>query len=291
MNINDFRLSYLKNCNSKERMNEWIRSGGTLRNNRTIGCGINSLTFLGVFTRQEGESYVDRICSSGTPFVEMMRYVKKYNNNNIDYQEVIFDISTDQLKVDFLNKLTDILPNNSCTVAKLNRLRDISKRPVPCQNFTKGHSIVFSKENEELFTIDPQINFIKKRDDSKLIPSWNKNCYISVSLIFQKKIVIKKNTKTHPFIVGHVHKSRKRSHSVSTSHVHKSRKRSHSVSTSHVHKSRKHSPMDVVSSLSGSPMNIVSSLSGSPMDVVSSSLGSPMDVVSSLSPNKKRQTR
>ena len=51
--------------------------------------------------------------------------------------------------ITFLNYITDIMPKNTCTMAKLNRhpvteLRDNNKK---CQNYTHGHSIIFSKDN------------------------------------------------------------------------------------------------------------------------------------------------
>ena len=187
MNIEDYMLSYLPNCNGQYRMQKWKESGGTLKQNTNLGCGINSLTFLGVFTRKDGEYYVENIGNNGTSFIDMMKHVSIFNKNQITYQEIIFYFDTDDSIPLFLDKITLMLPENSCTVAKLNRDKDRTKRPSLCKTFTEGHSIVFSKEKGILYTIDPQQMKILERNDSKIIKSWSSNCYISVSLIFQPK--------------------------------------------------------------------------------------------------------
>jgi hypothetical protein len=189
MNFGDYRLSYLPNCNGEDRMKKWTSEGGTLDNDKSIGCGINSLTFLGIFSRKDGERYVREVLdkSRGTSFIEMMQLVSTFNKNKIAYQEIIFYVHTDDLITKFLDNVTLLLPDNSCTVAKLTRDKDPRIRPPQCRRFTEGHSLVFSKENGVLYTIDPQQMTIRKRNNPKIIESWKANCYISVSLIFQHK--------------------------------------------------------------------------------------------------------
>jgi hypothetical protein len=149
------------------------------------------LTFLGVFTRKQGEKLVTQITKNGTSFLEMMNYVSLYNN--VNYQEIFFSInSVENIKNFVTNYLKYLLPDNCCTVAKLNRNQDATKRKPDCRNLTEGHSVVFSKMNNEITTIDPQQMtkrvFIETPENfNKIFKAWSNQCYETVSLIFQPK--------------------------------------------------------------------------------------------------------
>lgn len=194
------RLLVFTNCNAKEKMNynktkiefknkqnkivEWK----PLTDKTSIGCGINSLTFLGVFTRELGIKLVNNINFTGTSFIEMMYYLKEISDKPTNLKEYVTDVTTVEKLTDFLNTLFSEMPENTCVIAKLNRGQDIL-----------GHSVIFSKQKEEgvntLYTIDPQLGSIKKRDpltsDIKIFNAWNKDPqhkFISVSLIFEESL-------------------------------------------------------------------------------------------------------
>jgi hypothetical protein len=178
-------LSVLQNCNMDERYKTWK---GPLLKNKNIGCGINALTFLDVFTRDEGEQLVKIINKRGTSFEEMMNMV--FNKNKTTPQTLIeYSIDTLDNVKDFFENLKNMLPNNSCTIAKLMRYPD-NGTPVKCNggSLTSGHSIVFSKNNNKLYYIDPQQEKLKESEDYNLtFKVWSKQCYKYVYLMFNKK--------------------------------------------------------------------------------------------------------
>jgi hypothetical protein len=191
-------LARLDNCNGEKRYDAWKKAisddnakngrpnNCALLGNTNIGCGLNSLTFLGIFTVDQGKSLVASINANGTSFDQMINYVRMANGHKHVYQKVDFPISTKQEMTDFLDRLTTELPNNSCTVCKLHRHPDPKKRALPqCEKFTIGHSVVFSKDdNGVLYTIDPQQCSYRQRDDGKIFSSWSQNCYIQATLMF-----------------------------------------------------------------------------------------------------------
>jgi hypothetical protein len=192
-----FFLAYITNCYGEERFDEWKREltrfnlehnlgeNCALLGNTNIGCGLNSLTFLKIITMNQGRQLVQQVNNSGTSFLEMMNYVRIANGNKIPLQEILYPITTLSEVTVFLNLLSNNLPNNSCTIAKLNRNPDIQRRPQGCRNFTPGHSVVFNKDQTgKLWTIDPQQCRRKERDDNKMFKSFQDNCYISVSLMY-----------------------------------------------------------------------------------------------------------
>jgi hypothetical protein len=59
--------------------------------------------------------------------------------------------------------------------------------PVDCngKNLTSGHSIVFSKNGNQITAIDPQQMSVRENiNASSSFKAWQKNCYISISLIY-----------------------------------------------------------------------------------------------------------
>ena len=184
------QLAYLSNCNVDERFEKWKREGGTLLENKKLGCGINSLTFLEVFNRTQGEQIVKQL-TQGTSFIEMMNYVSLYNNNVV-YQEISFRITNMEQIINFIIYLKYFLPNNCCTVAKFNR----NKNMVTRENLTDGHSVVLSKtNNNEIITIDPQQLTKRKFEETtefveKMIKVWSNQYFETISLIFQPKTIV-----------------------------------------------------------------------------------------------------
>jgi hypothetical protein len=186
-----YYLSVLKNCDQNQRFIQWQNDGGTLLGNKNLGCGINSLTFLGVLTRKQGELLVKIVNSRGTSFSDMMNLVYNFNGGNQQYL-FSFDISTQNLVDNFIRTLTNLLCENCCTIAKLMRYPDNT----PLQNaplcnkqiLTSGHSIVFSKIKGEIYAIDPQqLTLRKSIDIAKAFKAWNNNCYVQIYLMFNKK--------------------------------------------------------------------------------------------------------
>jgi hypothetical protein len=184
-------LSILRYCDSNARFQRWQRDGGALLNNRNIGCGINSLTFLGVFARQQGENLVRVINQRGTTFQEMMNYVFNSNGGNPQFEER-FDIGDQQQTQSFIDFLQTTLPNGSCTIVKMLRYDDNTPpERVPLFNggpLTSGHSIIFSKEGDVLYAIDPQQGTHRRSDDaSRAFNAWSRQYYQSVCLMFSRQ--------------------------------------------------------------------------------------------------------
>jgi hypothetical protein len=187
-------LSILRNCNPRARFDAWQRDGGALLGNRNIGCGINSLTFLEVFTRQQGENLVRVINRRGTTFQEMMNYVFNSNGGNPQF-EVRFNITNverTQSLIDFLQD-DNTLPRGSCTIAKMMRYDDNTPpERVPLFNgsaLTSGHSIIFSKDEEGvLHAIDPQQGTRRRSDDAnRAFNVWSGHYYQWVCLMFSQQ--------------------------------------------------------------------------------------------------------
>jgi hypothetical protein len=181
-------LSILRSCNSNARFQRWMRDGGALLNNTYIGCGINSLTFLGVFTRQQGENLVRVINQRGTRFQEMMNYVFNSNGGNPQSERRFYIRNLHETR-SFINLLQTTLPSGSCTIVKMSRYDDNTPpHLVPLFNggpLTSGHSIIFSKEGDVLYAIDPQQGTRRRSDDaSRAFTAWSRQYYQYVCLMF-----------------------------------------------------------------------------------------------------------
>jgi hypothetical protein len=184
-----FSLIKLTGCNIQDRYSAWNKTGGPLANDRTIGCGINALTFLGLFTRDEGNRIVEVLRKSehrdnGTSFQTMMNYVvTKHKNKKRVINDYTFDISTHENMRLFLDLMTLNLGKNACTVVKLNRSVVC---PVTSTGLTPGHTIVLSTDSSgNLSIVDPQQTFNRPRKDDLVMfeKSWKKNCYVSASVM------------------------------------------------------------------------------------------------------------
>ena len=183
--MDQFNLVQINNCRSKARFTEWKKTGGALLGRTDLGCGLNALAFLSIFTRVQGESLLQKIKPTGTSFNEIIRWIQLLNGFNNKYTEFVFPITTVNDITIFFNKLSHDIDSNTCVIAKLNRHYNIDKRSVNCKRFTIGHTVVFSKEeNGDMYTIDPQQGTRRKRNDVKMAKSYfDGNCYISISLV------------------------------------------------------------------------------------------------------------
>jgi hypothetical protein len=139
------KLLIFSNCQGIARFNAWEETGGTLLGNKSIGCGINSLCFLGVFTKELGEHLVKNILPSGTTFLDILYYLNALSSSKVIYTEHVYNLSTLPDLTNTLNLLHQLMPENSCTIVKLNRPSDML-----------GHTIVFSKENDILYTLNEE---------------------------------------------------------------------------------------------------------------------------------------
>ena len=194
-------LSVLHNCDDETRFNEWQATGGALLNNRNLGCGINSLTYLGIFTREQGERLVNIVNARGTTFDEMMNYVFNRNGGNPQYR-LEGNIRTVDRVQNFIDHLTNILCEGCCTVAKLMRYPDNSQNPPLCHGeaLTSGHTIVFSKNGGILYATDPQQGTRRRSNDAAAaFRAWQRQCYQEVHLMFN---IQPDNRETIPMEIG-----------------------------------------------------------------------------------------
>lgn len=176
------KLLIFSNCQGIARFDEWEKTGGTLLGNKSIGCGINSLCFLGVFTKELGEHLVKNILPSGTTFLDILYYLNELSSSKVIYTEHVYNLSTLPDLTNTLNLLHQLMPENSCTIVKLNRPSDML-----------GHTIVFSKENNILYTFDPQaMKKWERRDDthdSSIFSAWKAENHISLSAVFDSSSI------------------------------------------------------------------------------------------------------
>ena len=206
-----YHLSVLPNCNWRERLEKWkIYGKGGLKDLKTnkvnisVGCGINTLVFLDIISREYGEKIVDYIATykkSGTSFREMMSYVFEKSKTVQHLRN--FEIDTLEKTKHFIKYLMDHLCDNCCTIAKLARYPDENYKDSETRchgNYvTPGHSIIFSKEGDKLFTIDPQqsksfltmdntySSLEKDARAEKIFNLWNRQqCYKNVLLMYHR---------------------------------------------------------------------------------------------------------
>ncbi len=181
------KLVQISGCDPKNRYDKWTEEGGPLLGNKKIGCGLNALTFLGVFTRAEGEHLVRIINPGGTSFAEMLSFVFRWSKHPIF--EGTYPVTTQQDIMALEMLLTDpknpFLSPGHCTVAKFMRYAD-GAPPKICngQHLTSGHSVVLSNIAGKLTVIDPQQETFREHKSDKALKAWNNSCYTHVSLMF-----------------------------------------------------------------------------------------------------------
>jgi hypothetical protein len=179
-----WNLAQLRGCEPKTTYDKWIKEGGALLGNQQIGCGLNALTFLGVFTRAQGEYLVSVIDVRGTSFADMMRFV--FQSKGIRLTSQCLSVRTAEDIAELERKLITegALEEGSCTVAKFMRYRDGSPG-VPCGGkvYTSGHSVVLSNVGGVLTVIDPQQQTYRAHNGAKALAAWTRNCYTDVCLM------------------------------------------------------------------------------------------------------------
>jgi len=182
------RLLVFSDCNAREKMkdkkNDNVETWEPLSDDKSIGCGINSLTFLGIISKEIGKKIVKNIPKNvGTPFTFLMYYLMEISKRSTNLKEIRSDVSTLENTTKFLDALFNTLPDGCCVIATLNR--NIG---------TLNHTIVFSKQKDDtgmdcLYKIDPQVGKLKKRiDDTTIFNTWERMNVVSVSLLFEDSL-------------------------------------------------------------------------------------------------------
>jgi len=170
----NIQIATIPDCNPIKRYTEWMEMGGALLNERNIGCGINSMTFLKYLSLEEGKDevgklkydYINSGLCIGTPYEEIISYIKRESlyPDQINYGKYYFNYNSKfdekyhQSLVKFFNLMFSGLPENTCTVVKFLRNRDKK----PCLSSSPGHSFVLGKLNKKLYIIDPQNGVLKE---------------------------------------------------------------------------------------------------------------------------------
>jgi hypothetical protein len=140
------------NCNAADKFNQWIRSGGALLKNPNIGCGINTLTMLGVFSRKDGENMVTGLAQDpqrrGTSFYQIMQYIFHKSGRKHPMNELTGYIDTPTRLYHFLKWVDQKTGLNTCIIVKFNR--DLHQDVL-------GHTVILNKDSAGILTIyDPQ---------------------------------------------------------------------------------------------------------------------------------------
>lgn len=179
--INKYSLVTLPNCNAQQRFHHWKKTGGTLNGTKTIGCGINALTFLGIFSYPDGMKLVRELKnrgakSRGTSFAQMIDFVAIRTGRF--YQEMTVPIANNSKVIyNFLEWVTSLMVDNECTITKFNRENGM------------GHSFVFNKdEHGYLWIVDPQNMTMERisRDNttySDFVTTVRNQKYVTASLM------------------------------------------------------------------------------------------------------------
>ena len=154
-------LVFFPDCNPAERFNKWQELGGRLQGEKGVGCGLNTLAFLDVLTRQDAEEKVGELAvikkekgpaCKGTSFKELIDFVSNIPGS-IAEKEMLFDTPAELASI--MNVIENSLPANSCTIVKFNSKADPEM----------GHTIVISKDaSGTLMTIDPQWEKLRSRE-------------------------------------------------------------------------------------------------------------------------------
>ena len=139
-------------CNAVDRFDQWLRSGGALLKNPNIGCGINTLTMLGVFSRADGEKMVTDLALDpqrrGTSFYQIMQYVFHQSGRKPPMNELTGYIDTPTRLYHFFKWVDQKTGLNTCIIVKFNR--DLHQDVL-------GHTVLLNKDSAGMLTIyDPQ---------------------------------------------------------------------------------------------------------------------------------------
>lgn len=150
--MSDYSFIYSNSCKT---ISQWRSEGGTLLEEKDIGCGVNVLTFLDIIERRQGETMVRKLQAdpntTGTSFIEMLNNVQKKVGDSIPkLEEYKFEVeenrvvSQNKLKA-FYEFVLNRFPDNSCIMIKMNSWES-----------SLGHSLVLQKRGRAIWTIDPQ---------------------------------------------------------------------------------------------------------------------------------------
>lgn len=185
INVNEYStyynksLAYIPNSKMEERIKSW---SNRLEGSEHRGCAINSLVFMGEMNIDRGIKEVKKIMLNqpyGTPY----RHIVDWFNNRLSKQNRIFiEDYTIDINIDTIIKTFNNLPNDSMTIIKFNRNRDIARK----HNLCPGHTVVISKDNNgNIYQIDPQKLTIYNLNNDKniLMQMYKEQFYSNVSII------------------------------------------------------------------------------------------------------------
>lgn len=178
-------LLAFKQCDAKAKFADWLRSGGTLLKNPNIGCGINTLTMLGIFSRKDGEEMVHGLASDpqrrGTSFFQIMQYVFHRNGRNHPMNELTGYIDSPSRLNHFFHWLYAKMGLETCIIVKFNR---------DMQPDVLGHTVLVHKDATGSMTIyDPQAEreIPLSTDSTPLFNSWiTQNNFRTASVILYR---------------------------------------------------------------------------------------------------------
>lgn len=182
----DFEPIVYSQCNVRATFNNWEKQGGALLNIKTIGCGINALTFLGLMSRDKGNAMVQKLVNDpttvGTSYAEISQIVNfNMRNNYTILNEVITNIADREHVQDLLLWILNYSENNACMIVKLNRDRIGSET---------GHTLIISKLEDDLWIVDPQTVVMYKINTdgfNKIVRFIERNNFITASIMVRIK--------------------------------------------------------------------------------------------------------
>jgi len=190
-NTKEISIAVLKNCKALERWNKWLQTNRPLRNRFDIGCGLNSLYFLSYLSYEDVDFEFNKILKCpigdpkrGTPMIQIVQEVNKRFKSmgitNLEAFEVINNFNKKQdIKYSF-DVISNILPENSCTVVRFNRSGN-----------TPGHTVIMTKQDNKLLTIDPQqllLRPYKGNVSDNMVKKLNNAGFVTISSIAIRKI-------------------------------------------------------------------------------------------------------
>lgn len=193
-------LAIIRNFNVEDKYKDWKNNGGTLLNDKQMGCGINSMTFIGLFDRKEGiENLRNLNRNIGTPFSEIVSIIQHRDLFHLYEEKIIrikddenkeFAVSRTKLEV-IVKELYNYIVNNSCTIIKFNRNPDITLRPERGKYLALGHTVIVGKIHSGMYIVDPQQEIIRQLCSNNniyfidnLVKDCNLQCYESISFLF-----------------------------------------------------------------------------------------------------------
>jgi hypothetical protein len=197
------RLAVLPHCDSETRCAHWL---GALNGEKNRGCGINVLRFMSEIDDPTATQGLQTSLTRGptTPgafgeFSDMLRWFnhKLHSVGSDDYIMERHDVPI-ETKIEiksYFDLLKDNMPNNSCTIVKLNRTDECMRRKN--LHLTPGHYVLISKWSDgNLYTYEPLasspgncVKFPYKGTISDtFFNSYSSQCYMTASLLVVRYI-------------------------------------------------------------------------------------------------------